>query len=304
MEIKKKNKKAQVFTVLAIVLLLLLYSSFEIFSYIREKEAIKTRVSTMDSFLRSLEGNLQRQLYIAGFRMIFLAEDEITTSGNYISNLDDFFEEVYFNGTVDGVEQGLMIEATYPEMIDSINEKASKINVNITLSNSVLEVSQTDPWHVKFVLSSDFIMNDKQNLASWEKTQNITTFVTIEGFEDPIFTLEVGGGFSKTINQTPYEGYYITGSDVTNLSDHLLEGYYSANSDAPSFLNRLNGNFSSNENGIESFVRSSDVSFLETKTLIDHIYFTASNPAFSTVSGMPSWFRIDDAHKLKYNVTT
>ena len=67
------NKKAQIFTVLAIVLIMLMFVSFEIFSMIRERDSIKTRVSSMDSFLNSIEDNLERQMYISGFRILFLA---------------------------------------------------------------------------------------------------------------------------------------------------------------------------------------------------------------------------------------
>ena len=74
-----------------------MFISFELFSLIHERGVIRTRVSTMDSFLNSVEDNLEKQIYIAGFRIIFLAENYVVDTGKYIgetgnyTSIDDFF---------------------------------------------------------------------------------------------------------------------------------------------------------------------------------------------------------------------
>ena len=50
------------------------HGAFEIFSVVEQRQPIKMRISSMDSFLFSLEENLERQVYISGFRIIFLAD--------------------------------------------------------------------------------------------------------------------------------------------------------------------------------------------------------------------------------------
>ena len=92
--LEMKNK-AQMFTLFAIILLALIFVSFEIYTVMYERESIRTRVSTMNSFLYSVEQNLERQLYIIGFRIILLAENEIATTGSPI-NVADFFNESFF----------------------------------------------------------------------------------------------------------------------------------------------------------------------------------------------------------------
>jgi len=300
---EKMNKKGQIFTIIAILLISLMFVSFEIYSYVQQRQAIKTRVSTMDSFLNSLETNLERQLYISGFRILFLAGDYIATSGNYISDLDSLFKEGFFNGTIGGISNSILDGATYYNITNAINTKASKISVVVNISDTNISVSQEDPWNVKFTMITNFLMRDKQDLARWNKTQNISVLISVVGFEDPIYTHEVGGGFSRKINQTIYEGNYVSCPTVTNLRDHVDKGYYSANTNAPSFLNRLEGNFSADINGIESFVKSSDVPFIQDKSLIDYIYFSTNNPTHSSLAGMQSWFEIDDAHKPRYSIT-
>lgn len=302
-----KFRKGQMFTILAILLIGLMFASFEIFSTIHERNAIKTRISTMNSFLNSIEKNLQRQLYISGFRIIFLADSKII-NGTYISNLTSFFNEAFYNGTVNGGQEIIMMGATYNDTISSINKKASKINVNVYMENTTLEFKQDGPWNVRFTMVSDFVMEDKQKLARWKKKQNISVLVPVEGFLDPIFI--VGGHYMRKINRTIYEGNYASPGDLSNLSDHVDKGYYAANPDAPSFLNRLEGNFSGDTNGIESFVNTlalpPELQNNE-KTCIDHLYFDPDpdvDVLGGAYTGMQTWFKIDEGHLLKYNLTT
>lgn len=256
----------------------------------------------MDGFLSSVEENLERQIYISGFRILFLAEDQITSTGTYV-NIENFSNEAFFNGTINGVENNpILLGATYEDIVNSLNNKARKISVEINLSNSSFIVTQSDPWNVNVTLVSNFIMNDRENLARWEKTQRISTLIPIAFFEDPIFTVKSYAKISRKINQTPYEGNY-----TDNLLLHVDGRYYAANPNAPSFLKRLEGNLSADANGIESFVYIPDFSSqrlpIYDKSVIDYIYFSSENPPAHSVPRIPySWFKIDseDNHTQKY----
>ena len=255
---KIKNKKAQIFSLIAITLIGLMFVSFEVYSAVDKRQTIGTRISSMESFLDSVESNLERQMYVSGYRIIFLAENQITTSGTYIGDVDDFFNEAFFNGTIYGVNDTILIGATYGDIINSVNEKSKKINVDVTFSNPKFYVEQTNPWYVRFTLESDFLMKDKSGLAKWERMQNISTMIPISGFEDPVYIINSNARISKRFNQTIYEGNYVNGNDVTNLLSHVNNDYYAANINAPNFLQRLSGNLSADPNGfgIESFVNT------------------------------------------------
>jgi len=305
-----RSKRGQMFTLVSIIILSLLFVSFEIYSFISEGQSVKTRVDTMNVFLHSVEGNLERQLYVAGYRIIFLAETRITQNGSYI-DVDDFFEEAFFNGTVNGtLEETYLSDVTYDDLIEDINDLAEKMNVEVNMSNSVLIVSQDDPWYVRLELVSDFTMLDMANLSNWSKVQTIVAYVPISGFEDPFYTINSNAKVSHKIYPTIYEGMYANGADVTNFSKHVASGYYAANSNAPSFLNRLEGDFSSDSNGIESFVDvtafSNQSLSVKDKTRIDYLYFSSTSTTDYTVPGMQPWFIIDDSddHLTKYNVSS
>lgn len=309
MAVRFFNKRAQLFTLIAFLLLTFLFLTVEIYSFIDANDSKMTRVETMNSFLHGLEENLERQLYITGFRIIFLAETQIVANGSYI-DVDSFFDEAFFNGTVNGQENNTFLTGvTYDDILLSINEKAQKINVNISLENTVITVDQSDPWFVDFTMTSDFVMRDSEGLANWSKVQTISAQIPIVGFEDPFYTLNTNAKVSRKINRTEFEGNYVSGSDVSNLYAHVANGYFAANPAAPSFLHRLEGNFSADEYGIESFVNIAQLSSqgisTKTKSTIDYIYFSGSDPIYYSVPSMQAWFLIDDEsnHLTKYNVS-
>jgi len=305
-KLRRLNKRAQIFTLIGIALTLLFFVTYSIYSILNERTPIKTRINTMDSFLFSIEKNLERQLYISGFRTIFLAEDYIGRTGNTITNFSELFEEAINNGTIYGEESSFLQGTTITEIQENIMEKAGKMNLEINFSNSVVKVKQEDPWSVSFYLNFTLNLTDKSGMAYWYKNETIRAEVSIMGFEDPLFLINTQGKVSRKINKTIYEGNYVEGSDVTNLTYHLEEGYYAANPNAPSFIKRLEGKVEGDENGIESFVYIPDLSQqgipIKEKSLIDYVYFSSSNPASYKVSGMPSWFRIDSSHVDKYQV--
>lgn len=305
----KINKKGQLFTMIAILVIFLIFLSFELFSVMYERNTVKTRVHSMDNFLFSITENLERQLYISGFRILFLAENRITSSGEYI-DVNNFFNEAFFNESVNNNPEDILIGATYSDILNSLNQKASKMNVKINMSNAYINITQEDPWNVKFSLTSDFIMEDKEGLARWERNQEISAYIPITEFEDPIYVVNTYAKFSRKIKKTPYEGNFVSGTNISNLLLHVNNNFYFADSSSPSFLKRLEGDFSSDENGIESFVNIPDLSSqgipTYSKSTLDYIYFSSENPVSYRITGMPSWFRIDnqDNHLNKYNISS
>jgi len=298
-----KNKKSQIFSLIAIAIILLFFVSYEIYSTLYERQAIKTRVKTMDSFLFSLEQDLVRKLYISGFRIVFLAENEITKTGRYTQDFNSLFSEAITQGTLNGEKSELMDGATISNITISIQEKAKKMNLLVNFSDIKVSVSQEDPWNIIVYFNATLNLTDKSNLASWYKNETIKSFVSIEGFEDPLYLISTAGKVTRKIYKTPYEGIYVISGNKTNLLLHLEKKYYTSHNDSSSFIKRLEGNNSADVNGIESFVYIPDLSAQQDKSVVDHIYFSSQNPSSTAVSGMPSWFRIDSNHSTRYQLT-
>ena len=301
-----KNKKAMIFTLLAIAIISLFLASYGVYSISNDRKSINKRIETMNNFVFSIEENLPRQLFITSFRIIFLFEKRIVETGSYITNLNATFKETFYNGTIYQESQELMEGVTFPGIVESINEKAKEINVNVSFTNSNITVTQVDPWNVKVILEAQMLVKDISDLAQWNKTIKISAYIPITTFEDPLYLINTNGMVINKINRTIYESF-VTGSDVSNLTGHYENSYYINSTLAPSFLDRLEGKDSANENGIESLVY---LPKLQTqgiekppKSVVDYIYFSTNNPTSFQIEEMPLSFRIDSNHLDVYQVS-
>ena len=302
------QKKGIFFTLAALILVSLLFITYTFYTEINKTKSVRQRVETMNTFLVSLEEDMSRQMYIAGFRTVFLIEDKITQTGLYATSPDTAFQETFFNGTLYGEPQPVMLGATYNDIVTTIKERAQKINVNVTIGYPNITLTQDDPWHVKVVLRTSLDMRDANNLASWNKTHVAVAYVSIENFEDPIYLIGTNRLVTNSINKTRYQPF-AEGSDVSNLTTHALNSYYVASPLSPSFLDRLQGITAPNAQGlgIESLVNLQTLSAkginVQDKTAVDYLYFSTQNPTSHHIQGMPGWFRIDTSHLELYNVT-
>lgn len=255
----------------------------------------------MNNFVFSVEQDLPRQLYIAGFRTVFLFEQKIVDTGNYITNLNAGFEEVFFNGTLNGDEQPIITGAKFSDIQNSLNEKAAKINAEAVLSEPSLSVNQVDPWNIRFALTVKMLIKDKSNLVLWNRTSVFEAYIPIENFEDPLYIISTNGTVVNKINKTIYQPF-AQGTDVSNLTLHNANSLYTSSSLAPSFLGRLEGKLTANESGIESLVNLNEFAAPKDKCVVDYIYFSDNNPTAYSIQGMPAWFKLDDEHLDVYGV--
>lgn len=300
--LNKMNKKAVFFTLLVISILSLFLVSYTIYSVAEDRESINKRIKTMNNFVFSMDKDISRKLYISGFRIIFLFNKKIVETGNYITNLNATFEEVFFNATFYGETdediQTLMEKSTFSGIQDSINENAKSINININMSNPNLSVSQEDPWNIKVSLKTDLLIEDKGRLALWNRTVVFNSYIPIKNFDDPLYILNTNGLVINKVNRTIYEPF-VQGNEISNLKKHAENHLYTNSTSAPSFLDRLEGKTTANENGIESLVYLPDLSAqgisVRDKSVVDYVYFSDNNPVSCNIQGtpsMPSWFKL------------
>ncbi len=300
-----KSKKAMVFTIISIALLSLFILSYGFYNISKDRKDTNRRIKTMNDFVFSLEEDIPRQIYISTFRIIFLFNKKISESGNYITNLNSTFEECFYNGTIYNEYQPIMNGVTFSGIKNSINEKSRKMNVDVNLTTPSISITQDNPWNIKINFQTNLKIEDENNLVSWNRTFTTHTYIPIENFEDPLYTINSNGLITKKINKTIYENF-TQGTDTSNLQDHLEKSFYINSTSAPSFLDRLQGNLNANPNGIESLVYLPEFSTqgiaVKDKTCVDYIYFSSNTPSSSRIQNMPTWFKIDDAHLSTYQV--
>jgi hypothetical protein len=303
---KSLNKKGIFFTTLAIVILTLFLVSYTFFSVVQERKGIQRRVETMNDFIFSVEEDIPRQLFISGFRMIFIFQDFTLVNGLYVSDLDDKFQELFYNGTFNGVTNELMIGTTFIDIENEIKARGDRISVDVDFGEPSLLVTQDDPWNVKFTLSVSFNASDKSGLARWDKDLVISGFVPIEGFEDPVYIVETQTvAASNKIKRTTVDDFSVPGALQLHASNQF---YTNSTGEAPSFLDRLKGDLSATSvNGIESLVDTTNPNLPNggapsDTSIVDHIYFGTPISGCST-SGNSPWVILDGGHLGLYGAS-
>ncbi len=302
----KSNKKGVFFTALVLVIATILLLTYAISTIPSDRSSLKKRVQSMNEFLSASENDLERQLYVMGFRAVFIFTDHIAQQGTYITNPEASFQELAYNGTYQQINESLFIGIKISDVESTLQTRAQKLNINITLSNPQLYLRQSSPWYLDIVLNTTLVMQDKGNLAGWNRSLSLVAQVPIDGMEDPVYIVNTGGLVSNKVKRTPHTTF-VQGTNVSALSNHSLTSYYRDHTDAPSFLNRLQGNFTASPYGVESMVNLQKLAAqgvpTQQKSVIDYIYFSASNPSTNGVSGMSTWFRLDSTHLAYYNAS-
>lgn len=299
------NKKGFFLLFLSIIILAIFVLSITVVSEVSNRKSIQKRVETLSQFVTATEVDLERQLYIFGFRTIYLMEQDIVATHTPITNVSAIFDEAFYNGTYDGVEDELLANADLSYFTYIIAQNANRVNAEININDSTIAVTQDDPWHVKIIFITNLTAQDANNLALWNKTLTTITYVPISGFADPLHILATNGERIVNITQTPYTTF-VSGSDTSNLQNHISNNYFRNATTAPTFLQRFEWDFTPSQYGIESFVNLATLpdAYLEEKTVIDYEYFNpGSNPEYCRVTpSVYSWVKLDEPTANNYGL--
>lgn len=308
------GKKGMFYTLLSVILIFIfiLFIKSNAQTKLNEKsDLVKVRIDTMNNFMESVEQDLQRYVYIAGFRSILSFNQYLLTANSSFEDVQLAFQESIFNGTVNNQAELLLTGSSFSDWSSSIQEKANSVNIDLKFNNPEIYVYQTDPWHVKIDMNVTILASDLAGFASWNYRTKVTSTISILGFDDPLYIIKTQGRLVNIINATIYEGNYThqlseDDWDVANLRDHVSKMYYTENSDAPDFLMRFEGKLTSSPYGIESMINLDSLSSrglpIYEYSVIDHKYWSSSSGRH--IPSMQSWFSIDSAHEDKYQVNS
>ena len=304
-----RGKKGVFFTFVAVVFLALLIFSSSIRGHFNLRQisfATETRIGTMNMFISDVEEDIERGTYIAGFRSLVAMADEIVTNGEYIDDADMVFNELFFNGTINSTNSSLLVNNSFTDWMSKIKAEAGKIDLTINFSDLGAEIYQESPWEVCVEIHTEIFITDREKTSSWRKNRTIKSYIELNGFEDPLYPMGTNGLVENRIEETIHTNFTI-GTDVDNLLNHTYDGYYIAFSGAPSYLMRLEGNLSSSMYGIESLVDIDELISkgvdVESKSIVDYIYFSGDDPVDYEVDGTPSWFKLDNETDSSGNLT-
>ncbi len=313
------SKKGVFFTFIAlfiIILIVAVISTNEKYRYREKSESIYTRVRTMNTFIDDFEKDLDREMYIGGYRALLSMNSYIRQIEDYVSDFDTIFSEILINGSANGTQIDFMFQnetgyqkgADLKSWLQRINEKASQMNIEVTVDITNISMIQRSPWSVVLIFNLTAYIIDMKGLATWKIDRVYEKEFSILGFEDPMYIVETKDKVTNIINITPDTDFIDDATMQTDvLEAHIANSYYINNNNAPSYLMRFTGNMSPSPYGIESLVNLDylDVQGIQPfrRSIVDYIYFSDIITAdYCNVTGtdLPSWFRIDDTSAILY----
>ena len=301
------NRKSMFFSITAIALISLVVFSFTIHtSYkLRDKVMVtETRIYSMNSFIDDVEKDIERGLYISGFRSLMSMEQYITDNGIFLYDANSCFKEAFLNGTINDSQMGLMNESTFINWTQRIKGQAIKLDIIVDFDINDIVIYQKNPWTVNVDLDVTLNLEDVKKTASWQRPLYITTNISILEFEDPLYVINSYGRVTNTIIKTTITDFIGPNNETTNLKIHINNSYYIESTTAPNFLMRLEGNLSSSAYGIESLVNLEEFQAQEvpikSRSVVDYIYFGDQLTTNYNIKDMPSWFRLDYDHLATY----
>ena len=304
-----ENKKRGIFyTTAAIALtiaIIVTYGAYTTYRLSGKMDVTQTRIETVNFFIKDVEKDLKKGVYIAGFRTLLSFNQYITTNGTFIDDVNSRFRESFVNGTISGQPLSLMKDSTFTDWANKISAEAEKIDIKFNFTINDVRINQSDPWTVDIGVNVSLDIRDKRNTSYWIRERYLTNGIGISGFEDPLYTINSKGRIANTIIKSNITDFVI-GGDAKNLMVHANNSYYAANNNSPSFLMRLNGDMGNSSLGIESLVNVDK--FLQQgisakdRSAVDYIYFGTQATVNYRVNNTPEWFKIDEAHLDFYQV--
>ncbi|MGM5482415.1 MAG: hypothetical protein ACQESF_03040 [Nanobdellota archaeon] len=304
------GKKGAFFTLIALVmasiLIMVLHTSN--MDDMKDKSfVLENRIKSIDYFISDLERDIKRGMYISTYRGLLGIQQQITSKGKYINNLDKSLENIIINGTYNGSYLSVMNNSELSVWFEKIKKESSSMSINIKYHINNIEVDHITPWKISIKMNTSLNISDKQGLAEWNREKNLVANLSIIDFEDPLYNIKTNGkvvNIIKSVNSTDF----VTGSNTTNLLKHIADNKYIHTNSSPSYLMRLSGNFSASEHGIESLVDLRELEDLgidtKEKTCVDYLYFSEKEPTSWHINHTYNWLRIDNQsnHLKEYKV--
>lgn len=278
------SKKGIFFTIIALSFISVMMYTFMVKEYYDLREDMyvtSSRIDTMNSFITDIEEDIQRSVYIAGFRALLGIQQHVTSTGEPIADLQHTFRELMLNGTINGSFTNFTQDSYFNEWQERAKTTAGSLGIVVSFENLSTSVYQESPWSVTVKLEAVMNVTDERGTATWLREQAVTSEIGITDFEDPLYTLRSDKKILNTIRQSPYTGF-VDGSDTGNLTDHMEESYYISSDSGPSYLMRVQGmtGNATDGNGIESLIDIDQLAFFgfnTNKSVVDYIYWGGAN---------------------------
>lgn len=275
------------------------------------------RADELKYFSESLEEDLMRFLQINGKRALIAAVDMVITNGKGLDDAPARLIEMLENGTLNGT-QPFPDQKNLTTWEKNISDIALNSGFYVEFKNATINVTQNDSFSVLFNATIYLNISDATIKIGILKNMSVAAAVSIEGMEDPLYSIKTNGTIFKTVkasqtnkNTTPIAGVW----NLSNLTSDIKYGYYHTSTNGASFLDRLEGNVTLSGKyqpyGLESFVYLPYLIIASlSSSVLDYQYWTNTHGYLINESKsydppldpVYQWFRIDHLTDDDYGI--
>lgn len=307
-----KNKRAMFYLLVSsifIAVMVVVFLAYKEYSYIDKQKVFETRIRTINDFIKSIDTDSDRVMYISGFRSLIALEDFVARTGVYLNDTEEYFRIAFYNGTVNGSKVDVLINSSYYDYLEKLKVIAGRMGMNIDINVTGITLFHLTPWTIGVNVTCQINLTDQRGLARWDFTKIYHTNVSIISIRDPLYSVATIGRVPNTIRISNITDFVGSDNDTANLMYHVTKSLYLNNSLAPSFLMRFEGNFSNSAYGIESFVNIPDlisqgVPYNNSRSIIDYVLFNNITGyenitcSVQNITDAYPWFKIDTNHTM------
>ena len=299
-----------------VVVLLGVFFTTSAYKYQDQESMQQIRIRAMNDFVRNLNTDVHRAAYISAFRAMLALEDHVSTTGQYLTDINSSFRETFFYGTINGTSSLIMQNSTFNDYLYKVRQLASSTGITLDMNVTSIRMMQEDPWDIDVYILMNITAVDNKNTASWNINKEYLTSIPIDNLRDPIYSKNTFNRVPNVVHKLNASAL-VNGTNTSNLQKHIEGSYYLASPYAPNFVMRFEGNTNPDPNGIESIVDvnalasasfEGDILVDQNKIKIDYIYFNTANTSLTkvcNVQNIPSgdYFVISSDRPDLYQIT-
>jgi len=272
----RRNKKGIIFTIISIVIAIFFTI---VFSARIEKPIdyksflIETRVNTLSDYMSNFFDYTRDATRVSGYSAFQGLIQDINNTHRYYNETDEFESNYTYclrtGNLTDSKICPNMTNRTLPYYLNYIRDTVNKeMNIKSNYTINSITINQTiDAFAIELTVNITLKINDAY--ANLTDTRLVASPVPIEGLPDPLFI--VNGSYNQNISEYKFrtEGDW----NETDLASLYYNHSYRAYINGISFINRIKGNFTPSIYGIESFVNYTNVTYNESHSLVDYLFW-------------------------------
>jgi len=229
-----KMRKAQAYSliVLVVTIPLLLFVAY----YITATQTLRYGLSEkivadqQHQVAWSMERDFERAVDISTRRGLMTMSNDVVVNGEYLSDSIALLNELMENGTLSGEYSLIMQSNRLADWRDSILGIHTSFDVYLNYSN--LQLQNYNGVRLNATVNMELNVSDMIGIARIDRQFTKTVLVSVEGLEDPVFSLETGGKIMRVIDEYPYP--YLAEKVVTGTGNADCTGSLTFNASAPS----------------------------------------------------------------------